>query len=245
MIDIIHLDDDLVAVNKPSGIKVHRGPYDARREPFLLQMVRDQLNRHLYPVHRLDQPTSGILLFALNPGAARSLAKSFARRQVHKTYLAVVRGYIAEVGEVDYSLSGSGDGEAMDREHRPARTGYLRLDTTELPAAVGRYATARYSLVQVAPATGRMHQIRRHMRHLRHPIINDRRYGDNKHNRFFSDILACRRLLLAATAIRFPHPRTRTTTCLTAPLDAEFACLLERLGWGDAVPRQWCPAAGV
>jgi tRNA pseudouridine65 synthase len=245
MIDIIHLDDDLVAVNKPSGIKVHRGPYDAPREPFLLQMVRDQLNRHLYPVHRLDKPTSGILVFALNPGAARSLAKSFARRQVHKTYLAVVRGYIAEVGEVDYPLSGSADGEAMDRARRPARTGYLRLDTTELAVAVGRYATARYSLVQVAPVTGRMHQIRRHMRHLRHPIINDRQYGDNKHNRFFSEILACRRLLLAATAIRFPHPRTRATTSLTAPLDAEFTRLLERLGWGDAVPRQWRQPAGV
>jgi len=239
VIPIIYQDSDLVAVNKPSGIKVHRGNYDARGAPFVLQLVRDQLGQHLYPVHRLDKPTSGILVFALNPGAARSLSKSFARRQVVKTYLAVVRGYIAEKGEVDYPLKRSADGETFDQSSRPARTRYLRLDTVELPVAVGRYATCRYSLVQVMPASGRMHQIRRHMRHLRHPIINDRQYGDNKHNRFFTDELHCRRLLLAATEIRFPHPRTRETTCLTAPLDEDFAALLKHMGWERGLPRRW------
>lgn len=243
-IHIIYRDDDIVAVNKPSGIKVHRGPYDARRGLFALQLVRDQVGRHLYPVHRLDKPTSGILVFALNPGAARSLAKSFARRQVQKTYVAVVRGYIAEEGEVDYPLAGSDDGEALDKAPRPALTRYLRLDTAELPVAVGRYATGRYSLVQVVPATGRMHQIRRHMRHLRHPIINDRQYGDNQHNRFFSEELHCRRLLLAATEIRFPHPRTRGATGLTAPLDDDFMTILARMGWEHAIPPGWRHAAG-
>ena len=177
--------------------------------------MRDQVGQYLYPVHRLDKPTSGVLLFALNPGAARSLAKSFARRQVQKTYLAVVRGYIAEAGAVDHPLRGSDNGEMLNKEPREALTHYLRLDTAELPVAVGRYATGRYSLVQVMPATGRMHQIRRHMSHLRHPLINDRQYGDNKHNRFFSEELNCRRLLLAATELRFPHPRSRELTCLT------------------------------
>jgi len=243
-IEIIYQDDDIVAVNKPSGIKVHRGSYDARRDLFALQLVRDQVGRHLYPVHRLDKPTSGILVFALNPGAARSLAKSFARRQVRKTYLAVVRGYIAEMGEVDHPLCGSEDGETLDKAPRNALTRYLRLDTAELPVAVGRYATGRYSLVQVMPATGRMHQIRRHMRHLRHPIINDRQYGDNKHNRFFSETLGCRRLLLAATEIRFPHPRTRETTGLAAPLDSDFMALLVRMGWERAIPLGWRKAPG-
>jgi tRNA pseudouridine65 synthase len=244
MIHILHQDNDLVAVNKPSGIKVHRGSFDTRREPFVLQMVRDQLGQHLYPVHRLDKPTSGILVFALNPGAARSLSKSFARRQVRKTYLAVVRGYIAEEGEVDHPLERSANGETFDKSSRPALTRYLRLDTAELPVAVGRYATGRYSLVQVMPATGRMHQIRRHMRHLRHPIINDRQYGDNKHNRFFTDELHCRRLLLAATEIRFPHPRTRETTCLTARLDDAFNAILNHMGWENAVPHRWRCSCG-
>ena len=239
MIEIIYQDSDLVAVNKPSGIKVHRGPFDRRRESFVLQLVRDQVGRHLYPVHRLDKPTSGILVFALSPGAARSLAKSFARRMVQKTYLGVVRGYIAEVGEVDYPLRGSDDGETMGKEPRSALTRYLRLDTVELPVAVGPYATCRYSLVKVMPATGRMHQIRRHMRHLRHPIVNDRQYGDNKHNRFFTEELRCRRMLLAATEIRFPHPGTRETTCLSAPLDSDFKVILDRMGWTKAVPSEW------
>jgi len=239
VIPIIYQDRDLVAVNKPSGIKVHRGSYDARDAPYLLQLVRDQLGQHLYPVHRLDKPTSGVLVFALNPGAARSLSKSFARRQVHKTYLAAVRGYIAEKGEVDYPLDRSANGETFDRSSRPALTRYLRLDTVELPVAVGRYATSRYSLVQVMPATGRMHQIRRHMRHLRHPIINDRQYGDNKHNRFFTDELCCRRLLLAATEIRFPHPRSRETTRLTARIDPDFSRILNHMGWDQAIPSAW------
>jgi tRNA pseudouridine65 synthase len=239
MIEIIYQDDDIVAVNKPSGIKVHRGVYDSRREGFVLQQVRDQVGQHLYPVHRLDKPTSGVLMFALNPGAARSLAKSFARRQVQKTYLAVVRGYIAEAGAVDHPLRRSDDGERLAKAPREALTRYLRLDTVELPVAVGRYATGRYSLVQAMPATGRMHQIRRHMSHLRHPIINDRQYGDNKHNRFFSEELNCRRLLLAATELRFPHPRSREPTCLTARLDADFAHILEQMEWQSAVPQDW------
>ena len=239
MMEIIFQDDDIVAVNKPSGIKVHRGACDSRRENFLLQQVRDQLGRYLYPVHRLDKPTSGVLMFALNPGAARSLAKSFARRQVHKTYLAVVRGYIAEKGEADHPLERSENGETFTKAPRPALTRYLRLDTVELPLAVGRYATCRYSLVQVMPATGRMHQIRRHMRHLRHPIINDRQYGDNKHNRFFTEDLGCRRLLLAATEIHFPHPRTREPVRLTARIDPDFGRILHVMGWDAAIPKAW------
>lgn len=239
MLEIIHQDDDIVAVNKPAGIKVHRGAFDARRERFVLQLVRDQVGRHLYPVHRLDKPTSGILVFALNPGAARSLAKSFARRQVQKTYLAVVRGFIAEAGEVDYPLGRSETGEAFDKPPRPAVTRFLRLDTVELPVPVGRYATARYSLIQAMPATGRMHQIRRHMRHLRHPIINDRQYGDNKHNRFFSEDLHCRRLMLAATEISFPHPRSRETTRLSARIDPDFFRILNHMGWDAAIPADW------
>jgi tRNA pseudouridine65 synthase len=239
MIDIIYRDDDIVAVNKPSGIKVHRGAYDARRERFVLQLVRDQVGQHLFPVHRLDRPTSGVLVFALNPGAARSLSKSFARRLVRKTYLAVVRGFIAEQGEVDYPLERSETGEVFDKPPRPAVTRFLRLDTVELPIAVGRYASARYSLLKVMPATGRTHQIRRHMSHLRHPVINDRQYGDNKHNRFFSEELNCRRLLLAATELRFPHPRSREETCLTARLDADFSRILQRMDWQGAIPEAW------
>ena len=239
MIEIIYRDDDVVVVNKPSGIKVHRGAYDARRERFALQLVRDQVGQHLFPVHRLDRPTSGVLVFALNPGAARSLAKSFARRQVQKTYLAVVRGFIAESGAVDTPLRRNGTGQEQNNEPQPAITRYLRMDTAELPVAVGRYATARYSLVKVMPATGRMHQIRRHMSHLRHPVINDRQYGDNNHNRFFSEELNCRRLLLAATELRFPHPRSREETCLTARLDADFSRIMQRMDWEGAIPEAW------
>ena len=241
MFEILFQNEDLVAIHKPSGIKVHRGAHDPRRGPYVLQGLRDQIGARLYPVHRLDRATSGVLVFALNPGAARSLNRAFARQHVTKVYLAVVRGFIAESGEVTVPLRR--DNAAVDRERapQPALTRFLRLDTAELPLPVGRYATCRYSLVQAEPRTGRTHQIRRH---LPHPILGDRRYGDNKHNRFLQEHLKCTRLLLAATELTLPLPGSQKPLKLVAGLDQAFAAVLQRLGWGAAVPRAWWPQVG-
>lgn len=244
MFEILFQNDDVVAIHKPSGIKVHRGAFDSRRGSYVLQLLRDQIGARLYPVHRLDRATSGALVFALNPGAARSLNRAFARQAVHKTYLAVVRGYIAEAGEVDIPLARDEvDGHCCP-SRQPALTRFTRLDTVELPVPVGRYATCRYSLVLALPRTGRMHQIRRHLRHLAHPIVGDRRYGDNKHNRFFQEHLKCARLLLAATELKLPLPGTQQPLKLVAGLDSSFADVVERLGWRAAVPSAWWPQGG-
>lgn len=244
MFEILFQNDDLVAIHKPSGIKVHRGACDSRRGRYVLQELRDQIGARLYPVHRLDRATSGVLVFALSPGAARSLNRAFARQNVTKVYLAVVRGYIAESGEVAVPLTR--DEPAVDRERapQPALTRFTRLDTVELPLPVGRYATCRYSLVQAVPHTGRTHQIRRHLRHLAHPILGDRRYGDNKHNRFLQEHLKCARLLLAATELTLPLPGSQKPLKLVAGLDQAFAAVLQRLGWISAVPRTWWPQVG-
>jgi tRNA pseudouridine65 synthase len=239
MFQILFQNDDFVAVNKPSGIKVHRGACDPRGEAFVLQRLRDQIGRRLYPVHRLDRPTSGILVFALTPGAARSLAKSFARRNVAKTYLAVVRGYTVEQGTVDHPLAKDPKARGPHVLRQAASTHFLRLDTVELPVPVGPYATSRYSLVQVTPRTGRMHQIRRHLCHLAHPVIGDRQYGDNKHNRSFKERWQCERLLLAATELTLPLPGSRAPLKLVAPLDGVFRDMIKVLGWEAALPREW------
>jgi tRNA pseudouridine65 synthase len=239
MFPILYQSDDLVVINKPSGIKVHRGLFDARRDVYVLQRLRDQIGKRLYPVHRLDRPTSGALVFALTPGAARSLAKSFARQEVAKVYLAVVRGFTAEAGAIDRPLTKDPRAKGPRAKRQPALTRYVRLDTVELPLAVGPYASSRYSLIRVEPRTGRMHQIRRHLRHLAHPIIGDRQYGDNKHNRSFKQRWRCERLLLAATELTLPLPGSRTPLTIVAPIHGVFHAMIQRLGWAASVPPDW------
>lgn len=243
---LLYRDEQLVAVNKPAGLLVHRSNIDRHETRFALQLLRDQLGRHVFPVHRLDKPTSGVLLFALSPATAAQLTRCFALRQVEKTYLAVVRGIPEEAGIINHPLA-----EEQDRlphgqpqapsEPQAAITGFRRLSTVELPIAVGRYPASRYSLLAVTPLTGRRHQLRRHLKHLLHPIIGDTNYGEGRHNRLFRDEFHCHRLLLHAAEISFPHPISGEMLAISAPLDETFAFLLDRLGWRHAVPLGWLP----
>lgn len=249
-LEILFADEHLVAVNKPAGLLVHRSPIDRRETRFALQLLRDQLGRRVYPAHRLDKPTSGVLLFGLSAEAARRLAESFAGRRVEKTYLAVLRGHSESEGLIDYPLVEEperrerGQGDA-DREPREAQTAFRRLATVELPHAVGRYATSRYCLVEARPLTGRRHQLRRHFKHLFHPIIGDTRFGEGRHNRFFRERFDCHRLLLAAVELSFPHPFQPQPVTVNAPLEASFVRLLDRLDWLGVVPGRWLPARGM
>jgi tRNA pseudouridine65 synthase len=241
-LQILYHDDQLVAVHKPAGLLVHRSDLDRHETRFALQLVRDQLGMRVYPVHRLDRPTSGLLLFALSPETARVLAGAFEARLVEKRYLAVVRGIIGEEGVVDHPLADEPDRSSPglpSEELRTAVTAYRRMATTELPFASGRHSTSRYSLVELRPLTGRRRQLRRHMKHLCHPMIGDTTYGEGRHNRLFRDELKCGRLLLHAAELSFSHPATGLAVTVTAPLEGEFAALLHRLGWRDAVPPPW------
>lgn len=229
---ILYRDDHLVAVNKPAGLLVHRSRIDRRETRFLLQAVRNQIGMHVHPVHRLDKGTSGVVVLALHAEAASCLAAAFRDEQVRKTYLAVVRGYAPEYLLVDYALRERRDAFAPRPVRlRSAVTEVRRIACAELDVAVGRYPTARYSLVVCQPRTGRRHQIRRHMKHLRHPVIGDANYGDGAHNRFFRERLGIPRILLAATAIRFAHPFGGNEIEIHAPLDDSFGEALRRPEW--------------
>jgi len=243
-LEILYRDEHLVAVNKPSGLLVHRSEIDRHETRFALQLVRDQLGQWVYPVHRLDRPTSGVLLLALDPEAARRLGEAFAAGAVEKTYLAVVRGIPTEEGVIDYPLTEELDRHSdrlarPDKGPQPAVTEFRRLATVELPCPVGRYPTSRYSLVEARPKTGRKHQLRRHFKHLFHPLIGDTKHGEGRHNRFFRDSYDCRRLLLAAVEITLPHPITGQPLRIGAPLEDSFAAVIEKLGWKKAVPERW------
>lgn len=231
---VIYQDEWLIAVHKPSGLLVHRCDIDRHETRFAVQILRDQIGQKVYPVHRLDKGTSGILLFALNPEIARQVSGQFDRQEVAKTYLAVVRGHPPESGEIDHPLTRQYD----DYEWKPdtvaepqqAVTRYRRLATCELPCAVDRYPTSRYALLELHPLTGRRHQLRRHLKHISHPIIGDATYGKGRHNRLFQALFGCHRMLLASVETRLTHPVTGVELVLKAPVAEDFEEVLRGAG---------------
>ena len=190
MLDILYRDDFLVAINKPAGLLVHRSDIDRHETRFAVQLLRDQIGQRVHPLHRLDKGTSGVLLFALDSASAREVGGQFERNEIGKRYLAIVRGWPPEAGVIDHALSRQFDDYGRKfsadspTEALPAVTEYRRLATVELPDAVDRYPTARYALVELLPKTGRQHQLRRHLKHIAHPIIGDATWGKGIHNRF-------------------------------------------------------------
>ncbi len=224
---ILYRDDHYVAVDKPAGMLVHRSWIAEEDEVFLLQTLRDQIGQRVYPIHRLDRPTSGVILFALCSEAARAMCGVFEQREVTKEYLAIVRGYTDESGHIDYALR-----EEPHKPEQQAVTDYQRLAMVELPIPVGRYNTSRYSLVRVMPVTGRMRQIRKHFHHIFHPLIGDTSHGEGRHNRLFREQFDCQRLLLHAHRLTLPHPEGEMLT-IEAPLPSEFTRLFEAFGWQD------------
>jgi tRNA pseudouridine65 synthase len=234
-LNIIFRDEYLVAVDKPSGMLVHRSFLDKHETVFVMQTLRDQLGQHVFPVHRLDRPTSGVLLFALSSDVARLLSQQQEQRLWRKHYLAVVRGYLPEGGELDYALKEQLDKIAdkfsqTDKDPQQAITRFKPLQQVELAIAVSKYPAARYSLVALQPLTGRKHQLRRHLAHLRHPIVGDTSHGDGKHNALFKQHFNCRRLLLVAKQLQLPHPVSGQTVLLSAGL-SELETLFVQFGW--------------
>ncbi len=214
-----------MAVAKPPGLLTTPSAMAPDRVT-CMSLLRDQLGHRVYPVHRLDRATSGVLVFGRNPAAAGEWAAFFRDRRVCKTYLALVRGWVEPEGEIDYPIEGARDGVRV-----PALTRYARLGTVEVAVPVGRYPTARYSLVRACPVTGRRHQIRRHFKHLRHPLVVDPEYGDVHHNRFFRERYG-RRLMLHAWTLEFPDRQVR----IHAPIPEDMGSILEDLGFMVPLP---------
>lgn len=238
-LQILYQDEYLVAVDKPAGLLVHRSMLDMHETQFAMQLLRDQIGQHVYPVHRLDRPTSGVLLFALSAAMATQLGALFAAQQVTKRYFAIVRGYTDEKGEIDYALKEKLDKIAdkkarKDKPAQEAQTSFQRLAQFELPHAVGRYDTARYSLLALTPHTGRKHQLRRHMAHIRHPIVGDTSHGDGKQNKFIKQQYGFTGLALSCASLSFVHPISQQKIEITADFDLRMVNMLSQWGWHDS-----------
>lgn len=225
---ILYHADGLVAINKPHGLLVHRSFIAADASEFAVQLLRDQLGQRVYPAHRLDRKTGGVLLFALTEALNSAMQRQFADGQVQKTYLAIVRGYTPDELAIDYPLRRDED-DGKRGVLQEAFTALKTLQRTEVPLPSGKHATSRYSLVELTPTTGRMHQLRRHMAHVLHPIIGDRPHGCNKQNKLFLDQFGMNTMLLHARQLRFTHPDTAEVITVEAPFQTEFTRMLGTL----------------
>lgn len=230
-LEILYQDEHYIAVHKPAGLLVHRSPVDKHETRFCLQVLRDQTGLTVHPCHRLDKPTSGVLLFALDRDSLRLASRMFEEKRAVKIYRALVRGWIDGEGRIDHPLAYIPDG----RENRgrgqpqPAATRYRALAHYEIPVPVGRYPTGRYSEVELRPETGRMHQLRRHMKHMDHHIIGDTRYGDGVHNRLFRESYGCHRLMLVAVKLAFNHPITGNPVEINRGADPGYDKIIGKL----------------
>ena len=264
LLKILYQDEYLVAVDKPAGLFVHRSFMDKDEIYFALQLVRDQIGKYVYPVHRLDRPTSGVLLFALTKDVAQKMNAAFAHKsngvnnqaaifeaeiadsqkqvadaELTKTYYALVRGHLPITAQhelIDHPLKEKLDklgdkNVSRDKAPQAAQTFYQVIKQASLPIALGKFESIRYSLVKLTPITGRRHQIRRHLAHLRHPIIGDINYGDNKQNPFFIKHFGFKRLMLIAKSLSFIHPMTNKKIIITAEFDEDWHKTFKTLDW--------------
>jgi len=230
-IEVVYEDGELLAVNKPAGLLVHKSKIANDETDFLLERIKEQAGANLYLAHRLDRSTSGVLLLAKSREIAGELGRAFMAREVTKKYLAVVRGWPAAEGEIDYPLPGV-------REHgprKPALTRWRTLATTTVPIEMGRYPEQRYALVEASPESGRYRQIRKHFHHVSHHIVGDTSHGRGDHNRLWRIHFGMHRMLLHAWRLEFAHPVSSVRVMLVAQPDAVWRKVFERFGWMDLV----------
>jgi tRNA pseudouridine65 synthase len=225
MLDILFRDEHLIAINKPHDLLVHRSSIAADAEVFALQLLRDQVGQKVYPVHRIDRKTGGVLLFAFSKPIEIEMQKQFADNLVSKKYLAILRGHTPDNGVIDYPL------RKENGTLQEAFTNYHTIKRAELDVPFGKHSTSRYSLVVAMPETGRMHQLRKHFAHIFHPIIGDRTHGCNKQNKLFTEKWEMNTMLLHASSLTFNHPVSNETIDIEAPLQPEFIRMMKLMGW--------------
>lgn len=228
-LEILYRDNSLIAINKPHGLLVHKTGLAADSHEFALQILRDQIGQMVFPVHRLDRKTGGVLLFSLNQEMLVKTKALFENREIEKKYLAIVRGFTPLSGIIEYPLKND-KGKIQE-----AKTEFKTLEMVEIPLAFGKYQTQRYSLVEVTPYHGRMHQIRKHFAHIMHPIIGDRPHGCNKQNKLFKDKWKMETMMLHAGELKFKNPESEKDVKISARPGEEFFRTLDLLNFKHPV----------
>ncbi len=226
---ILESDEHFAWVWKPNHLLVHRSDI-ARYDPMNLKdwILESTDWSFAQPVNRLDRPTSGLVLVARDSDSLKFVSAQFANHTVNKTYLAIVRGWMEDEGTIEKPIPTSHNSTPKE-----AFTSYKTLARAEIPFQITRYETSRFSLVECTPQTGRFHQIRIHLKHLKHPIIGDTGHGDKPHNRWFAQNLSQPFLLLHSGILTLKHPVSGQSKTVRAPLPAHWKATMDQLGWSD------------
>jgi tRNA pseudouridine65 synthase len=224
---VIYQDTDLVVVDKPAGFQVHAPEGRPEAGNIVLKILRNQLGQWVFPVHRLDRATSGVLVFALSPEVAGLVQKQFKAGEMGKTYLALVRGWLPDAGVIDSPLTRRLDGGT----EVPACTDYETLFRFERDHPLGKHASVRYSLLKVTLHTGRLHQIRRHFKRISHPLIGDTVHGDGKHNQLWREWCPNSGLFLKAYRFEMKHPKTGVPLTFYSKWNTQWHRLFDLCGY--------------
>lgn len=226
---ILFQDEHFVAIHKPHGLLVHRSSIATNTNVFAVQELRNQLGQYVYPAHRLDRKTSGVLLFALTKEALSAIREVFEAQLIEKKYYSILRGHTIPEELIDYPLR---------KENGPlkeAQTKYVTLAHTEIPVPSGKFSTSRYSLIEASTLTGRMHQLRKHFAHIFHPIIGDRPHGCNKQNKLFLEKWNMGTMMLHAASLQFEHPFTNEKIHISTPPSDEFMRMMKVLEFDQSL----------
>lgn len=229
---ILFEDAYLIGVEKPNNVLVHHA-YHSRNvsnEASLLQLLDVQFQHKFYPIHRLDRKTSGIILLAKHTKFVSKFQELFVQNTIQKTYYGIVRGFAPSTKIIDSPVKGR-DGKV----HKEALTHFKTIATTSLEIPVKPYDSSRYSLVEMQPKTGRMHQLRVHTSKISHPLIGDIKYGDKNHNMMFEEHFGCKNLFLHAAFLEFKHPFTNEKIALKAQFPLDWHLLFEKFNWANPI----------
>ncbi|MBL4669076.1 MAG: pseudouridine synthase [Flavobacteriales bacterium] len=226
-IEIIFEDEYLIVVNKPNNVIIHESHYARNiKETTLLKFLEQQLGYPVYPVHRLDRKTSGIILLLKEKENVNQFQTLFTSNKIQKTYYAIVRGFSKEKGIIDSPVKNDDTGI-----YKEALTNYTSVNNIEIDIPVHPYTKSRYSLIKLMPETGRMHQLRKHLNKINHPIVGDYKYGDRFHNRMFETEFNCIYMFLHAFQLDFTHPITTENLILKANFPTDWQMLFQKFNW--------------
>lgn len=227
-LEVIFEDEYIICVNKPNNVLVHHAHHsrNVADEDSLLQLIFNHKKIKVYPIHRLDRKTSGAILLAKNKEIVSKFQKLFTINEIQKTYFGVVRGFSPDSKIINSPVKGRDA-----KVHKEALTYLKTLANIVLNIPVKPYDSSRYSLVELSPKTGRMHQLRVHSNKISHPLIGDPKYGDKNHNLMFENNFDMKNMFLHAGKLEFKHPFTLKSLSLNASFSDDWTELFEKFSW--------------
>lgn len=229
-LEIIFEDDYCILVNKPNNVLVHHAHHsrNVRDEASLLDLIKHDTHQTFYPVHRLDRKTSGVILLSKKKQYVSEFQELFTNQEIKKIYYGLVRGFAPQSVDIDSPVKGRDA-----KVYKEAQTALRSLDNITLNIPVKPYDTSRYSLVELKPRTGRMHQLRIHMQKISHPLIGDPKYGDNNHNIMFESNFGITNLFLHAGRLSFIHPFTSEKINAKAQFPEHWQFVFHKFNWNN------------